>query len=192
MPGDFGDESGEKLLDWMLDIGQTAGQDAMHAAARKLTVALKRVKGDLDIGESSPEWASLNLDELTQVENYDSIKQIIDRHLDDAGVEHRFFTNQRSGKQTLLFRHEDAGKVDRVFEELVDDAQASLEKADQTLNKGSERAETKTKETSRDSEPLEKRAVRTRVSAAALEAERGRGRSRAPERANRAQELRTK
>lgn len=192
MPSDFGDESGEKLFDWMLDIGQMAGQDAMHAAARKLTVALKHVKGDLDAGEGSPEWASLNLDELTQVENYDNIRQILDKHLDDAGVEHRFFTDQRSEKQSLLFRHEDAGKVDRVFEELIDDAQASLEKADQTLSKGSERAETKTKETSRDSEPLEKRAARTRVSAAALEAGRGRGKSRTPDRADRAQELRTK
>lgn len=35
MPSDFGDESGEKLFDWMLRLGQEAGQAAMtHSAAR--------------------------------------------------------------------------------------------------------------------------------------------------------------
>ena len=45
MPSDFGDESGEKFCDWLMDIGQQAGQEAMHAAARKLSVALKHTKG---------------------------------------------------------------------------------------------------------------------------------------------------
>ena len=33
MPSDFGDESGEKFCDWLMDIGQQAGQEAMHAVS---------------------------------------------------------------------------------------------------------------------------------------------------------------
>ena len=31
MASDFGDESGEKLFDWMLRMGQDASQDAIRA-----------------------------------------------------------------------------------------------------------------------------------------------------------------
>ena len=62
MPSDFGDESGEKFCDWLMDIGQQAGQEAMHAAARKLSVALKHTKGDLGVDEamtaSNKSWTS--------------------------------------------------------------------------------------------------------------------------------------
>ena len=68
MPSDFGDESGEKFCDWLMDIGQQAGQEAMHAAARKLSVALKQTKGDLGVDEAEPKWARLNLDELSNME----------------------------------------------------------------------------------------------------------------------------
>lgn len=34
MASDFGDESGEKLFDWMLRMGQDASQDAIRASPR--------------------------------------------------------------------------------------------------------------------------------------------------------------
>mgnify|MGYP000028377356 CR=1 FL=1 len=34
MASDFGDESGEKLFDWMLRMGQDASQDAIRQAPR--------------------------------------------------------------------------------------------------------------------------------------------------------------
>ena len=148
MPSDFGDESGEKFCDWLMDIGQQAGQEAMHAAARKLSVALKHTKGDLGVDEAEPKWARLNLDELSKMEGYDSIKQILDKQLEDAGVEHSFFVDDRTGQESLLFKHEDASKVDRVFDELIEDVDRSLERADTQLSRGEEPAKTQTKETS--------------------------------------------
>ena len=149
MPSEFGDESGEKFCDWLMDIGQQAGQEAMHAAARKLSVALKHTKGDLGVDEAEPKWARLNLDELSKMEGYDSIKQILDKQLEDAGVEHSFFVDDRTGQESLLFKHEDASKVDRVFDELIEDVDRSLERADTQLSRGEEPAKTQTKETSR-------------------------------------------
>lgn len=192
MPSDFGDESGEKFCDWLMDIGQQAGQEAMHAAARKLSVALKHTKGDLGVDNTEPKWARLNLDELSKMEGYDSIKQILDKQLEDAGVEHSFFADAKTGQESLLFKHEDASKVDRVFDELIDDVDRSLERADQQLSQGKEPVKTKTKETNRDSEPLEKRSARVRASSAALEAERGQGRGRDIGREDKFQEVKTK
>ncbi|WP_417123063.1 hypothetical protein [Paraeggerthella sp.] len=192
MPSDFGDESGEKFCDWLMDIGQQAGQEAMHAAARKLSVALKHTKGDLGVDEAEPKWARLNLDELSKMESYDSIKQILDKQLEDAGVENSFFTDAKTGQESLLFKHEDASKVDRVFDELIDDVDRSLERADQQLSQGKEPVKTKTKETNRDSEPLEKRSARVQASSAALEAERGQGRGRDIGREDKFQEVKTK
>lgn len=36
MPSDFGDESGEKLFDWMLRIGQDASEAALLTSAERL------------------------------------------------------------------------------------------------------------------------------------------------------------
>lgn len=192
MPSDFGDESGEKFCDWLMDIGQQAGQEAMHAAAHKLSVALKRTKGDLGVDDAEPKWARLNLDELSKIEGYDSIKQILGKQLEDAGVEHSFFVDDKTGQESLLFKHEDASKVDRVFDELIDDVDKSLERVNEELSKGRQPAKNKEKETSRDSEPLEKRSARVRASSAALEAERSQGRGRDIGREDKFQEVKTK
>lgn len=192
MPSDFGDESGEKFCDWLMDIGQQAGQEAMHAAAHKLSVALKRAKGDLDVDDAEPKWARLNLDELSKMEGYDSIKQILAKQLDDSGVDYSFFIDEKTGKESLLFKHEDASKVDRVFDELIEDVDKSLERADAQLSRDKELTKTQAKETSRDSEPLEKRSARVRASSAALEAERSQGRGRDIGREDKFQEVKTK
>ena len=140
----------------------------------------------------SLKWARLNLDELSKIEGYDSIKQILGKQLEDAGVEHSFFVDDKTGQESLLFKHEDASKVDRVFDELIDDVDKSLERADAQLSRGEEPAKTQTKETSRDSEPLEKRSARVRASSAALEAERSQGRGRDIGREDKFQEVKTK
>lgn len=192
MPSDFGDESGEKFCDWLMDIGQQAGQEAMHAGAHKLSVALKHTKGDLGVDDDEPKWARLNLDELSKMEGYGSIKQILTKQLDDSGVGHSFFVDEKTGKESLLFKHEDASKVDRVFDELIEDVDKSLERADAQLSRSKEPTKTQTKETSRDSEPLEKRSARVRASSAVLEAERGQGRGRDIGREDKFQEVKTK
>ena len=52
MPSDFGDESGERLVDWLEYIGQSAGDNVMCASAEKLrahSTAQGRIR---------PSWAS--------------------------------------------------------------------------------------------------------------------------------------
>ena len=54
MPSDFGDESGEKLFDWMLRVGQEAGQAAMSHGAARVSMAFRN-----SVGEISRDGAAL-------------------------------------------------------------------------------------------------------------------------------------
>ena len=47
MPSDFGDESGEKLFDWMLRIGQDAREAALLTSAELLKGAFKNARGEV-------------------------------------------------------------------------------------------------------------------------------------------------
>ena len=47
MPSDFGDESGEKLFDWMLRIGQDASEAALLTSAERLKGAFKNARGEV-------------------------------------------------------------------------------------------------------------------------------------------------
>ena len=106
MASDFGDESGEQLFDWMLRVGQDAGEDAMRKTASKLVSALKKTKGDIvgdgeAISESEkPEWARLSLDELSSVEGYETIREILHSRLQEAGVEHGIHHDEKTGRCT--------------------------------------------------------------------------------------------
>lgn len=46
MTNDFGDDSGEKLVDWMIRIGQDAGEAAMMASGERLASAFRRARGE--------------------------------------------------------------------------------------------------------------------------------------------------
>ncbi len=193
MPSDFGDESGEKFCDWLMKIGQDAGQDAMHAAAKKLSIALRKTKGDTAAEYvEKVEWARLNMVELETIEGYDSIKQILQKALTEADIDHSFMTDKQTGHESLLFRVEDAGKVDRVFDKLISDVATSLRRADEQLSKGDEPVKTKVTETNRDEEPLDRRVSRVRESAKALEGSHDRSRGRASGREDKFAEVRTK
>lgn len=52
MPSDFGDESGEKLFDWMVRVGQEAGQAAMSHGAARVSMAFRNSVGE--IGRKEP------------------------------------------------------------------------------------------------------------------------------------------
>ena len=195
MPSDFGDESGEKFCDWLLQIGQEAGHDAMQGAAARLSIALKKTKGDTPTEYiEQVEWARLNMVELESIEGYDSIKQILAKSLYEAGIDHSFFKDDKTGHESLLFRVEDATKVDRVFDELIENVDRSLEKAATQLEQTLEKAKEKDKEVEqdRDEEPLEKRASRVRASAKALENDKGRSHERESAREDKFQEVKTK
>ena len=71
MTNDFGDDSGEKLVDWMIRIGQDVGEAAMVASGERLASAFKRARGDcenisggeIESSPGAPEWAKLDMSE---------------------------------------------------------------------------------------------------------------------------------
>lgn len=166
MAGDFGDESGEKLLDWMMKVGQDASEAAILSSAERLKAAFRNARGevsgvgDVPAEEQVTEWAKLRLAEFEALPEYDTIKEAIDSKLDAQKIEHDFFTD-KSGNEFLLFRVEDAPDVSRAFADLE-------EQTDRAADKALE-ARGKTRDQVRDAEPLEERAASARKSSKAIE-----------------------
>lgn len=130
MPSDYGDEAGEKLFDWMLKLGQEGGEALMVSSAKRLKEALRNAMGTIaSSGAEAAGWAKLRMDEFEELPEYDTIKEIIGRKLDEEKVQHRFYRD-RDGHDRLLFRTADAPDVLRAFEELGIAADAALERAD--------------------------------------------------------------
>ena len=92
MAEDFGDEAGQKLVDWATRIamyqvrigGPSAGERAMRDAAEQLTKALEAARDSLrdpasaevrTDGPALPEWAKLDLHEFQGLEGYDEIRK---------------------------------------------------------------------------------------------------------------------
>ena len=85
MPSDFGDESGEKLFDWMVRVGQEAGQAAMSHGAARVSMAFRNSVGEIgregaalanpQQPETAPEWAKLNLHEFKELPEFETIKK---------------------------------------------------------------------------------------------------------------------
>lgn len=166
MPSDFGDESGEKLFDWMLKVGQDASEAALLSSAEKLKSAFKNARGEvgqaasLEGQEQSVQWAKLRLAEFEALPEYETVKEAIDSKLSSQKIEHDFFTDQK-GHDFLLFRVEDAPDVSRAFQDLEEQTDRA---ADRALK---ERG--KTREDARDAEPLDERAASARKNSKALD-----------------------
>ena len=126
MASDFGDESGEKLFDWMLRMGQDASQDAIRASAERLKSAIRNLRGQIEepAGEAEREgvreYARLNLSEFEGLPDYATLREIIDERLTDAAIEHDFV--EVEGHDHLVFKVADAPEVDEVFGSLEHDA----------------------------------------------------------------------
>ena len=153
MASDFGDESGEKLFDWMLRIGQDAGEAAIAASADRLKNAISNLRGS--IGGETPteevpvrEFARLNLSEFEELPDYASLKDIIDGMLDEVAIEHDFAVVD--GHEHLVFRVAQAPEVDEVFKGLE-------ERIDEEAGRA-RRAYGKELANERDEEPRDKKA----------------------------------
>lgn len=153
MASDFGDESGEKLFDWLLRVGQDASEDAIRSSAERLKNAIMNLRGDLEGDarqqDAKPrEFARLNLSEFEELPDYESLKEIIDAALDEAAIEHDFASVD--GHDHLVFRVAAAPEVDEVFEGLEERVDAEAERACDAHGKELARQ--------RDAEPLEEKA----------------------------------
>ena len=187
MPSDFGDESGEKLFDWMLRLGQEAGQAAMTHSAARVSMAFRNAVGEIGSEQSAitagveqaieaPEWAKLNLHEFKDLPEFGTIKEIIGSKLEREALQHEFF--DEGEKSYLIFRVDDAPEVARCFDELATETTRACKKAEQQLSKEKGRAAARDGETldDPDKEPLQERVEAFRKSAEL--AERAHGRSR--------------
>lgn len=136
MASDFGDESGEKLIDWMMRVGEDAGKEAMLASADKLAEAFRRAREGLDkgLGGGAREWAKLDLKDFKDLPAYDSIKQIIDGELAGRGVEHEFASE--GGRDFLVFKVKDVHEVSEAFHRLERDTAAAKERAGKSIDEG--------------------------------------------------------
>lgn len=201
MASDFGDEAGQELYDWMIRIGQDAGGKAMSDAAGKLAQALRNARSGIgpETGAevaSRPEWAKLDMAEFKELPEYESIQAAISAKLDAAGLAHSFVDDQSNGKTYLLFRTEDARKLDERFGELIEQAEAAEQKASEELDREAGRQALEAERDNDrdrddpDKEPLEKQAEYARAASEQLERERSDGRM--AEREPRFQENRSK
>ena len=124
MASDFGDESGEKLFDWFLRMGQDMSEEALRASAERLKGAIQNLRGNLEDAapqqdEELREFARLDMSEFEELPDYESLKAIIGERLDDAAIEHDFA--KVDGHDHLVFRIADAPEVDEVFAGLEED-----------------------------------------------------------------------
>lgn len=108
MASDFGDESGEKLFDWFLRMGQDMSEEALRASAERLKGAIQNLRGNLEDAapqqdEEVREFARLDMSEFEELPDYESLKAIIGERLDDAAIEHDFA--KVDGHDHLVFRH---------------------------------------------------------------------------------------
>ena len=187
MPSDFGDESGEKLFDWMLRLGQEAGQAAMAHSAARVSMAFRNAVGEIGHGQSAAagieraseatEWAKLNLHEFKGLPEFETIKEIIDANLDREALSHEFFSEGE--KSYLIFRVGDAPEVARCFDELAQETTQAAKKAEQQLSRekghaSGARALEVLKEP--DKEPLQDRVEAFKKSAELVERAHGRSR----------------
>lgn len=161
MPSDFGDESGEKMFDWMMRIGEDAGIEAMRAAGAGLASAFESARGEIGRNreEGAAEWARLSMAEFEALPEYATVREAIDAKLDAEAIEHSFATV--SGRDYLVFRIEDAPALSAAFGEM-------RKGADEALGRAARAVESRC--LARDVEPLEKRAAAAREGARAIEA----------------------
>jgi hypothetical protein len=186
MASDYGDEAGEKLFDWLMQVGERAGEDAMTRAADRFSTALQHAKEgkepETQVDEKGVEWAKLDLAEFKEVEGYESLREIIDTKLKAEGIEHAFFEDEQADKDYLIFRLEDAPQVWDAFSDLQQQNTQLQEQAREALaaargqrtpeREQSRSTDAKTAAKARDAQPLDERAKDARKGAAAIEAER--------------------
>ena len=152
MATDFGDESGEKLFDWMLRVGQEAGQEALAKSAKGLAEAIRSTcagiekKGSGDVAAKTAEWAKLSMREFEDLPEYETLADMISSQLKKEGGEHAFANE--GGKRFLVFKANEAPSVAQAFRRIEESIPEACERAKGALAKG---------------EPLKERAARARA-----------------------------
>ena len=181
MPSDYGDESGEKMLDNFIRFGERMGEEAMRNRADKLHDAFEHAKARAS-EKGAPwnqpsEWAKLDMHEFREIEGYGEVKRIIESKMAARGVDTTWFEDKENDREYLLFRIADAQDVWRGFDELSRETQGAKERAAENLRREVGRK--------RDERPLDERAEQARRASDQLQRD---GAARARERMPRSRE----
>lgn len=181
MASDYGDEAGEKLFDWMMQVGERTGMDAMGDAADRLGAAFKHARegqpepaaGDQG-RDGQAEWLRLDMHEFQGIEGYEQVRSAISSELSARGVDHRFFTDGQSGREFLIFHTRDAQEVWGAFENLEQATRDMRARAQEQIS----RQHKERVGDARDARPLDQRAEEATRASEALERERQASQSR--------------
>lgn len=178
MADDFGDDAGDKLLEWsiriMIERGRLHARESSAGLARALRDAQERVAPDSGgpQGEERNGWAKLDVRDLASVEGWDDVRAAIDAELDARGIAHEWFEDGRTGERRLLFRTGDARGLADSLGSLAEKVEAAHEQAVRAVGRA--------REAERDGgDPRTDRSLRDRVRTVRRYAE-------VPERAGRA------
>ena len=113
MADDFGDDAGDKLLDWSIRIMVERGRHHAYASSSKLAGALRNAQGRVmeSSGAPMPEaveregWAKLDLHEFTGIDGWNDLKEIMDKDLVARGIVHEWFEDASDGKAIPALPH---------------------------------------------------------------------------------------
>ena len=89
MASDYGDDSGEKMLDGFTRLGERVGMRAVYQHSDRLRDACDNARSQTSAhetvevgGDTRVEWARLNMQEFRAIEGYDELKQDIESRLE--------------------------------------------------------------------------------------------------------------
>lgn len=137
MSGDFGDESGQKLIDDYIRFAERVGIEKMRERAYSVKRACdhaqagalaEEARGDVPWAEPR-EWAKLDMGEFREIEGYDEIRSAIESKMSARGVEFQWHLDEGADKEYLLFKIRDAREVWRGFGELSRESEEACGKA---------------------------------------------------------------
>lgn len=146
MADDFGDDAGDKLLEWsmriMIERGRLHARESSAGLARALRDAQERVApGGAPQGEERNGWAKLDVRDLASVEGWEDVRAAIDAELDARGIAHEWFEDGRTGERRLLFRTGDARGLADSLGSLADKVEAAHEQAVRAVGRAREAEE---------------------------------------------------
>ena len=104
MADDYGDDSGQKILDDLTRFAERMGAAALIRRADGLHAALEHAKASTTQektkdGVEPVEYAKLDMHEFRALDDYDGIKKIIEAKLGAHGVNTAWFADEQLGRR---------------------------------------------------------------------------------------------
>ena len=143
MADDFGDDAGDKLLDWSIRLIIEHGRNNAYAHANSFSQALRSAKEQINSAArtasnetealeelvDSQGWAKLDLHEFTGIEGWEELREILGDTLEARSLRHEWFKDDADGKEYLLFRTADARELSEAFDNLANKADEACKQA---------------------------------------------------------------